>query len=125
MLGYGYHQVDTPSLEETDLLLRKAGGELASKMYTFIDPGGHRVSLRPEFTSSIARAYLGSVDLETLPKNVISTHVNLNDSTSEGIRCSDFPAFSVQYHPESSPGPHDSRYLFQQFIDMMKNAEKN
>ena len=66
-----------------------------------------------------------AVDLETLPKNVISTHVNLNDSTSEGIRCSDFPAFSVQYHPESSPGPHDSRYLFQQFIDMMKNAEKN
>lgn len=67
LLGYGYHQVDTPILEETDLLLRKSGGELASKMYTFIDPGGHRVSLRPEFTSSIARAYLGSVDLETLP----------------------------------------------------------
>ncbi|MBT3764074.1 MAG: carbamoyl phosphate synthase small subunit, partial [Candidatus Marinimicrobia bacterium] len=42
-----------------------------------------------------------------------------NDDTSAGIRCTDMPAFSVQYHPESSPGPHDSRYLFQQFIDLM------
>ena len=62
-----------------------------------------------------------AVDLDSLPKNIIPTHVNLNDNTSEGIRCEDFPAFSVQYHPESSPGPHDSRYLFQQFIDMMEN----
>ena len=60
-----------------------------------------------------------AVDLDSLPNHVISTHVNLNDNTSEGIRCQDIPAFSVQYHPESSPGPHDSRYLFQQFIDMM------
>ena len=65
-----------------------------------------------------------AVDLDSLPENVISTHVNLNDKTLEGIRCNDIPAFSVQYHPESSPGPHDSRYLFQQFIDMM-HAEKN
>ena len=58
MSSYGYRRVDTPLMEETDLLLRKSGGELASKMYTFTDPGGHRVSLRPEFTSSIVRAYL-------------------------------------------------------------------
>ena len=62
-----------------------------------------------------------AVDLDSLPKKIIPTHVNLNDNTSEGLRCEDFPAFSVQYHPESSPGPHDSRYLFQQFIDMMEN----
>ena len=66
-----------------------------------------------------------AVDLDSLSDNIIPTHVNLNDNTSEGIRCKDIQAFSVQYHPESSPGPHDSRYLFQQFIDMMKNAEKN
>ena len=66
-----------------------------------------------------------AVDLDTLPENVIPTHVNLNDNTSEGIRCKDIPAFSVQYHPEASPGPHDSRYLFQQFIDLMNNAKKN
>tara|TARA_B100000315_G_scaffold38029_2_gene32639 strand:+ start:2849 stop:3952 length:1104 start_codon:yes stop_codon:yes gene_type:complete len=63
-----------------------------------------------------------AVDLDSLPANVIPTHVNLNDNTSEGIRCKDIPAFSVQYHPEASPGPHDSRYLFRQYIDMM--AEK-
>jgi len=66
-----------------------------------------------------------AVDLDSLSDNIIPTHINLNDNTSEGIRCKDIQAFSVQYHPESSPGPHDSRYLFQQFIDMMKNAEEN
>ena len=66
-----------------------------------------------------------AVDLDSLPENVIPTHVNLNDNTSEGIRCKDIPAFSVQYHPEASPGPHDSRYLFKQFTDLMNNAKKN
>lgn len=47
------------------------------------------------------------------------THVNLNDQTVEGIRCLDVPAFSVQYHPEAGPGPHDSRYLFDEFEDLM------
>lgn len=56
--GYGYRRIDTPLLEETELFLRKSGGELASKMYTFTDPGGRRVSLRPEFTSSVVRAHL-------------------------------------------------------------------
>ena len=60
-----------------------------------------------------------SVDLNSIPENIISTHINLNDNTSAGISCIGFPAFSVQYHPESSPGPHDSRYLFEKFIGMM------
>jgi len=49
------------------------------------------------------------------------THVNLNDNTVEGIRIKSKPAFSVQYHPEASPGPHDSRYLFDEFIELIKN----
>ena len=66
-----------------------------------------------------------SVDLDSLPENTISTHINLNDNTSAGIKCDELAAFSVQFHPESSPGPHDSRYLFEYFISLMKNAKKN
>ncbi len=62
-----------------------------------------------------------AVDMQSLPKNVTPTHINLNDSTNEGIECKDLKAFSVQHHPESSPGPHDSRYLFDKFIKLMKN----
>ncbi|MGN6415953.1 MAG: glutamine amidotransferase-related protein, partial [Pseudobacter sp.] len=52
--------------------------------------------------------------------NVEVTHVNLNDDSIEGIRLTDRPAFSVQYHPESTPGPHDSRYLFDDFIELIR-----
>lgn len=48
------------------------------------------------------------------------THINLNDNTIEGLRFKNFPGMSVQYHPEASPGPHDSSYLFDQFMDMVK-----
>ncbi|MDP5139462.1 MAG: glutamine-hydrolyzing carbamoyl-phosphate synthase small subunit [Spirosomaceae bacterium] len=51
--------------------------------------------------------------------NIEVTHVNLNDKTVEGIRRTDKPAFSVQYHPEAAPGPHDSRYLFDDFVAML------
>lgn len=50
------------------------------------------------------------------------SHVNLNDQTCEGLRCLDVPAFSVQYHPEASPGPHDARYLFDEFARQMEGA---
>lgn len=55
--------------------------------------------------------------------NVITTHVHLNDDSIAGIRIKDKKAFSVQYHPESSPGPHDSRYLFDEFIELMKTSK--
>ena len=54
-------------------------------------------------------------------KQIEVTHVNLNDNSIEGIRIKGKPIFSVQYHPESSPGSHDSRYLFDDFIQLMKN----
>ena len=60
-----------------------------------------------------------AVDSNSLPSNVIETHINLNDNTNAGIDCPEHSAFSVQYHPESSPGPHDSRYLFEKFIGLM------
>lgn len=61
------------------------------------------------------------VDPDSLPSSKVEiTHVNLNDQTNEGMRHKSLPLFSVQYHPEASPGPHDSRYLFTQFTDMMK-----
>ena len=66
-----------------------------------------------------------AVDMQSLPKNSIPTHINLNDNTLAGFKCPKYLAFSVQYHPESSPGPHDSRYLFDQFINLMNNGKKN
>ncbi len=60
------------------------------------------------------------VDIDSVDESEVElTHINLNDSTLEGIRCRKLPAFSVQYHPEASPGPHDSNYLFGTFARLM------
>jgi carbamoyl-phosphate synthase small subunit len=60
------------------------------------------------------------VDIDSVDKREVElTHINLNDNTLEGIRCKKLPAFSVQYHPEASPGPHDSNYLFATFTKLM------
>jgi carbamoyl-phosphate synthase small subunit len=60
------------------------------------------------------------VDPESLPSSDVElTHMNLNDGTNEGMRHRSMPLFSVQYHPEASPGPHDARYLFDDFISLM------
>ena len=63
------------------------------------------------------------VDPDSLPASDVEiTHVNLNDHTNEGMRHRSLPLFSVQYHPEASPGPHDARYLFDDFISLMKEG---
>jgi carbamoyl-phosphate synthase small subunit len=62
------------------------------------------------------------VDPESLPSSEVEmTHLNLNDHTNEGLRHRNIPLFSVQYHPEASPGPHDSHYLFGKFTEMMNS----
>jgi carbamoyl-phosphate synthase small subunit len=90
---------------------------------------GHRGANQPVRNLGSGRVEITShnhgfaVDREALagPEfgRVELTHVNLNDATVEGLRCVDVPAFSVQYHPEAAPGPHDSRYLFDEFRTLM------
>ena len=61
-----------------------------------------------------------AVDIDTLPASVKATHVSLFDGSNEGLACTDRPAFSVQYHPEASPGPTDSHHLFHRFMEMIE-----
>jgi carbamoyl-phosphate synthase small subunit len=65
-----------------------------------------------------------AVDAATLPDNVEATHVSLFDGSNCGLRLKDGSAFSVQYHPEASPGPRDSHYLFGRFVEMMEEKQK-
>ena len=100
---------------------------LASGLKTYKMHHGHRglnhpvknlVTGRSEITSQ-NHGFAVQYD-EALSHKVQLTHVNLNDDTVEGIARLDVPAFSVQHHPEASPGPHDSWYLFDQFIELIK-----
>lgn len=87
---------------------------------------GHRGGNQPVMDQSTRKIEISShnhgyaVVPESLPKNVEVTHICLNDQTVEGIAFKDLPAFSVQYHPEACPGPHDSEKLFTRFTEMMK-----
>ena len=87
---------------------------------------GHRGANQPVLNKQTGRVEITcqnhgfAVDVETLPAELQVTHINLNDNTVEGMRHTRYAAFSVQYHPEASAGPHDSSYLFAQFGEMLK-----
>ncbi len=86
---------------------------------------GHRGANQPVLNYGTGRVEITTqnhgfaVDAKSLPADLEVTHLNLNDDTVEGVRHRTLPAFSVQYHPEASAGPHDSHYLFEQFRKML------
>lgn len=89
---------------------------------------GHRGSNQPVRYSDTMHVEISShnhgfaVDAASLPEGVEVTHSNLNDGCVEGLRVRDLRAFGVQYHPEAAPGPHDARYLFRQFVELMAQS---
>jgi len=91
---------------------------------------GHRGANQPVMDLTTRRVEITSqnhgfaVDLASLPDEVETTHINLNDRTSEGLRHKTLPVFSVQYHPEAAPGPHDAAYLFDRFITLMEQQPR-
>jgi carbamoyl-phosphate synthase small subunit len=88
---------------------------------------GHRGANHPVKKLETGRIEITSqnhgfaVDPKSLPDHVVVTHINLYDQTVEGLRHTKRPAFSVQYHPEASPGPHDADYLFKDFIQLIES----
>lgn len=106
-------------------LLSLAAGAKTRKMER-----GHRGANHPVKDLATGKVEITSqnhgfcVDPDSLPANAAVSHVSLFDGTNEGIRLTDKPAFSVQYHPEASPGPTDSHYLFDRFAKLMDAAKK-
>lgn len=97
-LKFGHHGGNQPVM---DLSTRKV--EITAQNHSF--------AVTPPQEGTVHKSPYGNVEI---------THINLNDKSVEGLKCHDIPAFSVQYHPEASPGPHDASYLFERFIEMMK-----
>jgi carbamoyl-phosphate synthase small subunit len=94
-------------------------------------PIGHRGANHPVKDLASGKVEITSqnhgfrVDPDSLPESAIVTHHSLFDGSNEGLRLADKPVFSVQYHPEASPGPRDSHYLFERFVDLMEQHRKS
>ena len=103
-------------------ILSLAMGAKTSKL-RFGHHGGNQpvINLHSKKVEITAQNHGFTVDPDSMSNDCSITSINLNDNTVEGIRHNFFPILSVQYHPEASPGPHDSLYMFQEFIDMMSN----
>jgi carbamoyl-phosphate synthase small subunit len=105
-------------------MLALAVGAKTKKM-----PQGHHGANHPvkDFTTGkveiVSMNHGFAVDRDSLPENVVETHRSLFDGSNCGIALTDRPAFSVQHHPEASPGPQDSHYLFRRFVEMMEKAK--
>ena len=108
-------------------ILSLAFGAKTKKMYQGHRGANHPVkNLETKKVEITCQNHGFEVLSNTLPRELTETHISLFDNTNEGIKHDSLPVFSVQYHPESSPGPHDSKYLFDQFYKYIKNyAKKN
>jgi carbamoyl-phosphate synthase small subunit len=105
-------------------LLGLAVGAETTKMFQGHRGANHPVKRLEDGAVEITSMNHGfAVERETLPENARETHVSLFDGSNAGIELTDRPAFSVQYHPEASPGPQDSLYLFERFVGMMRGSD--
>ncbi|HZD16601.1 MAG TPA: gamma-glutamyl-gamma-aminobutyrate hydrolase family protein, partial [Actinomycetota bacterium] len=108
-MKFGHRGANQPVVD-----LRSGRVEITSHNHGFaVDAEGWGGAVASAPSAPRVQTEYGAVEL---------THRNLNDGTLEGLRCLEVPAFSVQYHPEAAPGPHDSRYLFDAFRDLMARA---
>ncbi len=107
-------------------VLSLALGGKTKKMFQGHRGGNHPVkNMKTKRVEITCQNHGFEVDRESLPSDVIETHISLFDQTNEGIEHKKYPVFSVQYHPEASPGPHDSHYLFEKFYKYVDiNAKK-
>ncbi|MGH7183976.1 MAG: glutamine-hydrolyzing carbamoyl-phosphate synthase small subunit [Nitrospiraceae bacterium] len=104
-LKFGHHGANHPVMD-----LRTRQVEITSQNHNFAVQVAHPITMIPDQPPL----------LDTVFGQVAVTHVSLNDHSIEGLACADRPVFSVQYHPEASPGPHDSAYLFTEFTELME-----